>query len=91
MSVKYNIVPKKNPQDQAAPPRHYPVIKSSGRTTQRTLAQKGAQISTLSAADLAAAMETLLALIPQELMEGNIVDLGDFGLLSLKCKSRRFR
>lgn len=87
MSVKYNVMPRKNPQDQAAPPKFYPVVKSSGRTTQRGLAQKGAQISTLSAADLAAAMETLLALIPQELMAGNIVDLGDFGSFRLSIKS----
>lgn len=87
MSAKYNVVPKKNPQDQESPPRYYPVIKSSGRINQRGLAQKGAQISTLSSADLAAALETLLTLIPQELMEGNIVDLGDFGSFRLSVKA----
>lgn len=87
MTVKYNVVPKKNPQNREALPRYYPVIKSDGRATQRTLAQKGAQISTLSAADLAAAIEILLTLIPQELMEGNIVDLGDFGTFRLSVKA----
>jgi len=87
MAVKYNVIPKKNPQAPEASPRYYPVVNSSGRTNQRSLARKGAQISTLSAADLAAALETLLALIPQELMEGNIVDLGDFGFFHLIVKT----
>ncbi|MFO7682738.1 MAG: HU family DNA-binding protein [Chloroflexota bacterium] len=87
MSVKYNVVPKKNPQKPEDPPRYYPVVKSSGRTSQRGLAQKGSQISTLSSVDLAAALETLLTLIPQELMEGNIVELGDFGSFRLSVKA----
>lgn len=87
MSVKYNVVPKKNPRDPNAPPKYYPVVNSSGRSRQRNLANKGADISTLSAADLAAALEVLLKLIPQELAEGNIVDLGDFGTFRLSVNA----
>ncbi|MCB9418297.1 MAG: HU family DNA-binding protein [Ardenticatenaceae bacterium] len=87
MTIKYNVMPRINPRDPEAPKRYYPVVKSSGRTTQRGLARKGTGMSTLSAADLAAAMEILLELIPQELMEGNIVDLGDFGTFRLSVKA----
>ncbi|MCA9930572.1 MAG: HU family DNA-binding protein [Anaerolineales bacterium] len=87
MSVKYNVVTKSNPQNREAPPRYYPVVSSTGRVNQRSLVQKGSQQSTLSAADLAAAMEVLLTLIPQELMAGNIVDLGDFGSFRLSVKA----
>jgi len=87
MSVKYNVVPKKNPQDREAPAKFYPVVNSSGKVNQRNLAQKGSLQSTLSAADLAAAMEILLTLIPQELMAGNIIDLGDFGSFRLSVKA----
>lgn len=83
MAVRFTVVPKKNPQNREAEPRYYPVLKSTGRTTQRDLANKGEKISTLSAADLAAAMEVLLALIPQELLAGNIVELRDFGTFRL--------
>lgn len=87
MAVRYNVVPKKNPQNREAAPRYYPVLKSTGRTTQRDLANKGEKISTLSAADLAAAMEVLLALIPQELLAGNIVELRDFGTFRLSISA----
>ena len=87
MSVKYNVVARKNPRDPEAAPKYYPILKSSGRSNQRSLAQKGEKLSTLSAADLAAAMEVLLSLIPEELASGNIVDLGDFGTFRLSLKS----
>ncbi len=79
MPINYNVVPKKNPQNHAAPPRYYPVVKSAGRSNQRDIARKAAQMCTLTAADMAAAVEAFLAIIPQELMAGNIVELSPFG------------
>jgi len=79
MPIKYNVVPKKNPQNLAAPPRYYPVVKSTGYSDQRAIAQKAAQISTLATADLAAALEAFLIVIPEELMAGQIVQLGALG------------
>jgi predicted histone-like DNA-binding protein len=87
MTIKYNVMPRRNPRDPEAPPRYFPVVRSSGRTRQRDLARKGTKMSTMSAADLAAAMEILLDLIPEELMAGNIVDLGDFGSFRLSVKA----
>ncbi len=87
MTVKYNVMPRKNPREPEAAPRYYPVVRSSGRTTQRDLARKGTKMSTMSAADLAAGLEVLLDLIPEELMEGKIVDLGDFGSFRLSVKA----
>ncbi|MCA9932618.1 MAG: DNA-binding protein [Ardenticatenaceae bacterium] len=86
MSVKYTVVAKKNPRDPESPPKYYPVINSKGRTNQRALAVKGSRESTMGAPDLAATMESLLALIPEELIAGNIVDLGDFGTFRLSIK-----
>lgn len=83
MGVKYNVVSRKNPRDREAPAKYYPVLNSTGRTNQRRLAQRGSQMSTLNSADLAAALEILLSLIPEELAAGNIVDLGDFGTFRL--------
>ncbi|MCA9976257.1 MAG: HU family DNA-binding protein [Anaerolineales bacterium] len=87
MPIKYHVMLRHNPRDPEAPKRYYPVVRSSGRTTQRNLAQKGARMSTLSAADLAAGLEVLLELIPEELMKGNIVDLGDFGSFRLSANT----
>jgi predicted histone-like DNA-binding protein len=86
MAVKYNTVARGNPSDPNAPKKYYPVVKSTGRVRQRDLAERAAEMSTLSSADLAAALEIFLAIIPRELANGNIVDLGDFGSFSLRIR-----
>jgi predicted histone-like DNA-binding protein len=80
-------VPRRDPRDLESPPSYYPVVKSNGRINQRGLAQKGTKMSTMSAADLAAGLEVLLDLIPEQLLEGKIVDLGDFGSFRLTVKT----
>jgi predicted histone-like DNA-binding protein len=45
------------------------------------------QISTLGVVDLTAAVESILAIIPQQLADGNVVELGDFGSFWLKTNS----
>ncbi|MBK8433429.1 MAG: HU family DNA-binding protein [Chloroflexi bacterium] len=87
MSIKYNVVARKNPRDQEAPPKYYPSIQSTGRTSVRQLAERMAEISTLSTIDTMAAIEAFLQVVPQELTKGNIVDLGDFGSFWLRTKS----
>jgi hypothetical protein len=79
MNVKYNVVERANPSNREAPKKFYPSIVSSGRMTSRELAAEAANVSTLSSADLAAALEIFLNIIPKELAKGNIVELGDFG------------
>lgn len=87
MSIKYNVVARRNPRDQEAPPKYYPSIQSTGRTSVRQLAERMAAISTLSTVDTMAALEAFLQIVPQELNKGNIVDLGDFGSFWLRIKS----
>ncbi len=87
MPVKYTVITRPNPQDPQSPRKYYPSYASSGRVSQRQLARRAAEISTLSPADLAAATEALLSLIPQLLTEGNIVDLGDFGTFRLTIQA----
>ena len=87
MTVKYNVVARPNPQDREAPSHYYPSIQSTGRSSLRQLAQRMAEISTLSTIDTMAAIEAFLQVVPQELAEGNIVDLGDFGSFWLRAKA----
>ena len=87
MSANYSVVSKVNPRDLSAPRKFYPSYKSSGRVTLRQLSKKIAQISTVSTADTAAVIESLLELIPQELASGNIVELGAFGSFRLAIKT----
>ncbi len=87
MTVKYNVVERGNPSTPAAPKKHYPSIRSSGRMTLRQLATRIADISTVSSTDTMAVLEALLSIIPQELSEGNIIELGAFGRFWLRSRS----
>jgi predicted histone-like DNA-binding protein len=87
MSVKYNIVERGNPANQEAPKKFYPSIQSSGRITTRELAEQAARMCTLTTADMLAAIESILTILPGELAKGNIVELGDFGSFWIKINS----
>ena len=87
MPVKYNIVERANPSDRQAPKKYYPSIRASGRITTREMAEMAADRSTLTTADMMAAIETFLSIVPQQLAKGNLVELGDFGSFWLKSTS----
>ena len=87
MSVKFNIVERGNPSNPEAPKKFYPSIQSSSRLTLRELAEQASDRSTLTAADIMAALESFLAIVPKDLAKGNIVELGDFGSFWLKTNT----
>ena len=87
MTVKYNIVARHNPRDRAAPPKYYPSVVSSGEVTIQQLAEKIADISTVSSIDVVAVLEAFVQLVPRELTEGNIVRLGALGSFWIRVKS----
>jgi len=79
MTVKFNIVERGRPGHSDAPKKYYPSIQSTGRVSVHQLAERASEMSALSTPVMIAAIETLLAIIPDELAAGNIVELGDFG------------
>jgi predicted histone-like DNA-binding protein len=87
MTVKYSIVERGNPQDQAAPKKFYPSLQSSGFKTLRELSKRITQMCTVSSPDTLAVIESMLVVIPEELAAGNIVELGDFGSFWLRSSS----
>jgi predicted histone-like DNA-binding protein len=87
MSIKYNVVERANPRDLEAPKKFYPSIQSSGRMSLRQLSQRISQMCTVSSPDTMAVLESLLTIIPQELADGNIVELGDFGNFWLRSST----
>ncbi len=87
MSVKFNIVERGNPGNREAPKKFYPSIQSSGRVSTREIAEMAAQRSTLSTMDMMAVIESFLAIIPEQLAKGNIVELGEFGSFWLRTSS----
>jgi predicted histone-like DNA-binding protein len=86
--IKYNTVERGNPARPESGKKFYPSIQSTGRVKMRQLAEKAARMSTLSTVDMAAAIESFLAIIPEELANGNIVDLGEFGNFWLRTTSK---
>lgn len=88
MTVKFTVVTKRDPRDLQAAPRYYPMLKSTGRVTLRQLAERIGEISTVSVIDVIAVLEALLIVIPQELANGNLVDLGGFGAFRLRVSGR---
>ena len=87
MTVKYNIVERRNPGDPDAPKKYYPSVQSTGRKNLRQLSQRITDNSTVGRTDVLAVLDAMLYVIPQELAEGNIVDLGDFGSFWLRTNS----
>lgn len=88
MSIKYTVVERGKPGDHEAPKKYYPYIQSTGRITKRQLAKEASDISSLSSVDMMAAIEAFLTLIPAHLVQGEIVDLGDFGNFWLRFSAR---
>lgn len=87
MSAKYNVVARGNPQNPEAPKKYYASFTSSGKITIRQLAEQIANISTVSSIDTLAVLEAFLQVLPKELANGNIVNLGEFGSFRLTIKS----
>ena len=87
MTVKFNVVERGRPGHSEAPKKYYPSIQSTGRVSMRQLAERASDMSTLSTADMMAAIEILLVIIPDELAHGNIVELGDFGNFWLRSSA----
>ena len=79
MSIQFNVVERGNPTRPDLPKKYYPSLQSSGRVTLQQVAERVANMSTLSTTDIMAAVESFLTIIPEELANGRIVELGDFG------------
>lgn len=86
MSAKFNVVARVNPNNPAGPRRYYPMLRHTGRVTLREFAARIAEVSTVSSIDTVAVLEALLMLLPQELSEGRVVELGDLGTFSLRVE-----
>lgn len=81
--LNYSVKEKVNPQAPADPRKYYGVAKSSGEASLRFLAKRISKETTLGTPDVMAVLEALLQDIPELLLEGQIVKLGDFGSFNL--------
>ena len=87
MAIKYGLMERIKPGDPSAPRKHYAIAQSSGDVKLRQLSKRIAEISTVSGIDTLAVLESLLSVIPEYLLDGKIVRLGDFGSFRLTLSS----
>jgi len=87
MALKFNVIPRKNPQQQDAAPKYYASVVSDGELTLKQLAKRVSETSSFSEGDLMGILVTILKIIPDALSDGKIVRLGDLGSLRVAISS----
>jgi predicted histone-like DNA-binding protein len=87
MSVKFKVLPRKNPQDITAPERFYAAAIGDGEVDLDRLAEKIAYQCTLTEVDCHAVLLSLVHNISEELSDGRIVRLGKLGTFQIGISS----
>ena len=88
MSVKYNVVERKNLLDKTSAPKFYASAKADGEINFKAIAKEIAQGSTtVSDTDVLAVLNDLTKVLVRHLSEGEIVKLGDFGNFQITLTS----
>ena len=81
--LNISVIQKVNPRAPLDSRKFYGVTKATGIIDIRKLANQISKETTLGTPDVVAVMEALLQDIPELLLAGNIVKLGDFGTFRL--------
>jgi predicted histone-like DNA-binding protein len=79
MSIKFKVLPRKNPQDILAPEKYYAAAIGDGETDLETLAEMISYQCTVTESDCYAVLLSLEHNIVTELGQGRIVKLGRLG------------
>ena len=83
MSVTVKVKRKKNPQKPGDKGKFYGISTSKGNIDIFGMARKISKRSTVSETDVIAVIMAFIELIPEELLDGYIIELGDLGHLRL--------
>ncbi len=87
MTVQFTTTSKKDFRTPEAPPKFYALAKSIGRADKDRISTLVARMSSMSSTDSIGMMEAFLTIVPDELAEGRIVELGDFGSFRIGLSS----
>ena len=87
MALKYSLMQRVNPRDVTAARKFYAVAVSKDKVDLRTLSTEISKISTVSSIDTMAVLESLIQVIPEYLLEGRTIKLGEFGTFRLTISS----
>lgn len=87
MAINFQAVPRKNPTKPGDPPKFYASPVYQGKLNLRKIAKEISERTSLSTVDTMAVLEALTQVLPFFLLEGNIVNLGDFGTFRINLHS----
>ena len=87
MSVKYKVLPRKNPQDMTAPEKFYAAAIADGEVDLDKLAEQISYQCTVTESDCYAVLLSLERNIISELEQGRIVKLGRLGNFQIGVSS----
>ena len=87
MSVKITVNERGNPLQPQQPKKWYANTKSTGDTTLRALSKAISLRSTVAPADTYAVLVALTEVMTEELADGKIVRMGDFGAFQVSVGS----
>ena len=88
MSVKYSVVMRKNPSRITEPGKYYAHAQAYGDLDFDSLCEDVNSRCTVTRADLAAVIESVLDSMKQALAKGQIVRLGNFGSFQIGLSSK---
>jgi predicted histone-like DNA-binding protein len=87
MAVKFNVLPRKNPQDLTAPDKFYAAAIGDGETNLEALAKMISYQCTVTESDCYAVLYSLEHNIITELEQGRIIKLGRLGNFQIGISS----
>ncbi len=87
MSVKYSIVERPDPRDITQPRKFYPTIKRTETVTLDSMVDTISDYSTVNPPDVLAVLESLIRLVPKQLLQGRGVNFGSLGTFYLSASS----
>lgn len=90
MSIIYKTLPRKNPQDFAAPEKFYAAVVANGSVDFEMLAEQISEQCTVTETDCLAVLNVLEQNIVRELKQGRIVRLGKLGNFQVSLSSEGF-
>lgn len=86
--INYLITAKVNPRDLLAERKFYAVKRPQGEVNVRELARRISRETMLSTVETTAVIEALLLSVPEILLEGKVVRLGELGTFRLSLSSQ---
>jgi len=85
--IQLKRITKQNPFEPEKPPKYYASAKHSGKSDIDSLATEVAARCSIRRADVYGVLVALMDIIPEDLLNGKVVSLGELGSFYLTVKS----